>query len=67
MNQNDTFYEFVKRNSKSVTVLFVGKKKARLPPGSVFRKTYDKIFSKRRRLQIKSMKLKCGVDVDYIR
>jgi len=42
LNQGKHFHELVKRNPKSTTVLYVGKKEAVLPKGSVFKKTHDK-------------------------
>merc|ERR1711862_256112 len=64
MAQQHHFNELLKANPKSTTVLFVGKKKAQLPAGSLFKKTHDKIFSKK--FHIKHMKLQCGAHVSYI-
>merc|ERR1711862_643434 len=64
MNQTHHFNELLKGNPESTTVLFVGKKVAQLPAGSVFKKTRDKIFSKKP--HIKTYFLNCGAKVHYI-
>merc|ERR1711918_149719 len=55
---NNHFHEIVKEHPHTTTVLFVGKKEAILPKGSVFKKQYDKIFSEP--FNKKTLKLTCG-------
>lgn len=61
----DHFHELLKGNPKAMTVLYVGKKKADLPAGSVFKKTHDQIFQNGKP-KVKKLKLKCGAEVSYI-
>merc|ERR1719453_313945 len=44
MGTTEEFTELVKKKASTITVLKVGREKAKLPDGSVFKKTHDRIW-----------------------